>query len=699
MFKILKVKFNDFWDLLLMSSGLSIFYLMFVGLAINQILPIFNINKPLSEFNILSIFTLLNLVLITINILDKNSEVSNKYNVVYHFNENKKNSLYAIFIVIINILFNIFAYIYEYDIIYILAIINLVFLYLIIVYDSSEENKNMYLLIIYVISFSLLLQTILSSKYIIGSDISIEYYVFKITKNNYIWDPFYFGPDVWIGIVNYNSMLSVTILPTIYSYFLNIKDDLIFKIIYPYMLSLVPLILVKIYNNYIKEFNYYSYIAALFLISDNTVFYGVIPLSLTKQITAVFFMLLFFLVLSIDDIKIHYKQILLIIFGLSITFSHYATSYIFIMFVVFGFMFNRFIFKDEIRLTTNVVLLLISTKIIWDSYVTIKTINQIYNLIVTIYIRFISDLLNPAARTEELSIITRQTTSIITIIHRIIFYLVHVFLSFGIVGVFIDKNEDKIKNIYKIFSLFSFLIILTAVLIPSLSVRFGLSRFRSISMFFLSPFIIIGYNSFINGLSNIKDIRNMIINRVNIISYKKRLFSILTLILVLYFLFNVGVVNYAFNDKPLSFTFDSERKKISDNDEILVGYYAQYKPEWDVFSTIWLSQNADSGANVYSDYVSAWHVLVSYGLMDNSRVDQLRNNTILREGNYIYLSYLNVGKDSMALLAPGMNRIVYNTTIFTPIFEVNNKIYSNGYSDVYLCTSNNQNRIVLKEEK
>ena len=700
------IKFSDFFEMLLLSTGLSIFYLMILGLAINLTLPIFNI-VPLTEFNILFTFIIFNFILIIINIGKKGKATNESYELVNFIKRNKGVSLITLIFLILNIMLNILAYFYSYKLIYVSIIFNIVLLYFFIIYKYNEKYKNLYYLIILIISSSLILQNILSSEYLIGADISIEYFVFKITKNNNYWDPYYFDPTVWTGIITYNSMLSVTILPTIYSYFFNIRDDLIFKIIYPFIFSLVPLILIKIYNSYIKDYTHYSFIAIMFFLSDETIFYGVIPLSLCKQIMAVFYMLLFFLMLNNNQIKIIYKQILLIIFGFSIVISHYSTSYIFLFLVVLIYVTKKFMLQDDINLSTNLVLILISTKIIWDAFITIKTVNYLYSIVNSVYNRFIYDLMNPSARNRELIYLTGGTGSIINLIHRIIVYIVHIFLSIGVMSIFINRETGKIKNTYKIISSLCFFIIITVVFVPVISSWFGITRFRSMAMLFLTPFIVIGYDLFLYLLLNIQDIK-LLFNFKNIrlenyikfnASSKSKYLHLLTLLLVSYFLFNIGFMNYAFNDKPISYFFDSDRMALSDDSELVASYFTQLNHIWDVYSASWLKNMGNPEINIYSDYVSAWDVLISYGLMDNVRVDQIRNNTILYEGNYIFMSYMNLDKNITAsfMASKPNSRALYNTSYLYPVLDVNNKIYSNGYSNIYQCTSNDQNIVVFEE--
>jgi hypothetical protein len=77
--------------------------------------------------------------------------------------------------------------------------------------------ENIYPYALYVASVSILLMFSLRSHHIVGYDINKEYEIFQVTKNNLLWNFSSYPHD-------YNSSLSISILPSIISLISNIKD-------------------------------------------------------------------------------------------------------------------------------------------------------------------------------------------------------------------------------------------------------------------------------------------------------------------------------------------------------------------------------------------------------------------------------------------------------------------------------------------
>jgi len=213
------------------------------------------------------------------------------------------------------------------------------------------------------------------------------------------------------------------------------------------------------------------------------------------------------------------------------------------------------------------------------------------------------------------------------------------------------------------------------IVIPNIAPAFKLNRFRTFAMFFLTPLIVTGNKKifgFINRLKKFYFDVNIRINKVEII--------FISMILCLYFVFNIGLVNNIMNDKPISLALDIDRLKDTNDLELKANLYEKYIPEQDYYSTIWLSNNIRDDAIIYSDSISEWHVLQSYGSIPLERIRTLYNDTIIFNGEYIYTSYFT-NRD-------GIFR-VYGLGYYT-LKEINymlfneNLIYSNGKSDVYI---------------
>lgn len=313
---ILKLEKIIFWERLVYVISLSIAFLMFLGLAVNWILPWLHItNKPLSLIPLLLSFDII------LSIFGFIAHKRNK-NFTFKIKFPRANLLNAIFFTIpiifpalsilgANILNNggpnlinmaIFAGI--------AAQIALIVLF------RKRLNENVFPWTIIMMGFSLLLMFSLRSLYVSGWDVFQELEVFKLTKEAYLWN---------INTLRnaYNSCLSITILPTFFSVFTNVNDAYIFKFIFQLIFSIVPLIVYLISRKITN--NFYAFLSSIFFISQ----YQFIIYSswIRQEISLIFFSSLFLILLE-NKISTRVRKYLFIIFLISMVVSHYSTTYL-----------------------------------------------------------------------------------------------------------------------------------------------------------------------------------------------------------------------------------------------------------------------------------------------------------------------------------------------------------------------------------
>lgn len=660
--KLLKLGFKKDIDTFVFSFGISIGLVMVFGLIMNVLYPLVGILEPLSLPPILITLSCMNLLLLFIN-LQQTSETHPR-----SFYAPSKQAYIFFLLLAILPLSGIIGSMYQNNFLLVFMIFIIAACFLLLAFKKGSVPKEMYPFIIFSISIALIFHTSLISKYLLGSDVNIEYHVFKITRMNSFWNPSYFqNITCYRNINNMNAMLSSTILPTIYSNLLNISEDVFFKIISPFMLSFIPVILYRFYE---KE---YTHIIALFsvffFISDDTMFFGIYPINLNRQIFAEIFFILSIFVLFYEDLDQRKRQFLFLFFGSMVMVSHYATSYVYIFYLVFLYVFSRKSLKAKILNSTSLVFLVL-IKSSWDVFVSIHNVRQINRLILNLYDRFIVDFFNPAAQSVELQQLYSPTTSGITQLHRVVFYIVNILLLFGMINVFLKRKTSHIDRKYQTLTYLAFFSILLAMVMPNITNLYKMRRFRTFAMFFLSPFIILGGKSIVTWINRVikKPGSYLRTNDIHL--------QLLSIILIAYFLFNIGFVNYFMQDKPISTPLDINRKKASNDPDILTSFYNAYIPEQDFFSTIWLSNSVTETATLYADHASRWHVLHSYGLFSCARVSALLNTTELGRGDYLYLSHLNVVEGIITLYdgAYPLSEIALNRP---------NKIYSNGDSEIY----------------
>jgi len=391
----LKIRNINFWEYLVYTIGLSVAFIMFAGLAVNWILPFLNItDKPLSLYPILICFDTILLVLWLI--AHKRNE-DHAHVLIFPFEEYKNRRGRGLFkfipkfpslswldriFMIIPIFFPFMAVIGAFllnnhgtNIVTMIMLGAIAVYVFFVVFFRDKLNENVYPWALWMIGLGLLLSGTLRSYYSSGVDINLEFLLSQLTKENAIWTINNFKN-------NYNAMLSITTMPTIISWFSNINNNYIFKLIYPILFSFLPISIYMLSKKYINKL--ISFLASFFFISQPMILSGS-SIPYRQQIAFLFFGLML-LVLFTKEINPKIKNLLFVIFGFSMIVSHYSTAYIalFIFLLTYILIFfyklyeNKKINKErlkpeqrqEFHLTGILILLLLIFGFLWYSQVT-----------------------------------------------------------------------------------------------------------------------------------------------------------------------------------------------------------------------------------------------------------------------------------------------------------------------------------------
>ncbi len=315
---MLKVRRVGGWEYIAYTLGLSLSYLIFVGLAINWIFPWLQItDKPLALTPLLfSFYVTLSLVGLIGYIRNKNIPFTVKFPKL----DRVSNILFIIpttfpilSILGANTLNNGGS---NYLTMLTLGGIAAFVLFVVLIRDKLKEN--IYPWSILMISLSLLLMFSMRSWHIIGWDINQEYEMFKTAAQNFRWSMSDFPRQP------YNACLSITILPTILNAFMDINDEYIFKLFSQIIFSFSGLAVFLFLKKY--AYNVIIYLASFFFIAQPQ--YIMEMPTLVRQEFALLFFILSLLVLFNNAINSKLKNTLFIIFGFSTVVSHYSTAYI-----------------------------------------------------------------------------------------------------------------------------------------------------------------------------------------------------------------------------------------------------------------------------------------------------------------------------------------------------------------------------------
>ncbi len=666
--KLLKPTRTMLVEKLLFTVGLSLAFLMFVGLLINELFFALNVLEPLSPIYLLISFSCLTLFLSVIayrqdlNVNLKQSDFLNLKNLL------PKSVL--IIPLILGIVGSLYSNVYVLS----LMIISIVVLFGLSVFSNKFSSVMSFPLILFLVSLALTIQVLLTSKYIMGFDANAEYYVFKLTANSGHWALLSTTTNL-MPTVNVGSMLSVTILPTIYYVLMNCSGEVVFKSLYPFVFSLVPVALFTVYSKQLGRTA--SVLASIFFVSGSIVFYGVEPLSLDRQIIGTLFLALSILVIMDNSLSGRKRRFLLIVFGGALIVSHYSLLLIYLFIVISLYIILRIKkYPDNILDFKSLVILFIIS-FYWYSY-TNSIFISIKDSVTHIYSSIVTDFSVTASRGLSGSHPVGSNINFAGDIYWVFYILANLFLAIGVVRLFsrlLEKTKKwTIDPKYQIMSIASGFILLLCLIVPNLAPSLNFSRFYAITLLILSPCFVIGGELLVDIAGTLS---KKMTEKHSFGSIKKATKILLFAVIAGYFLTQSGFANIVLGAAPLSFPLDYARASTSPDTITQTNFNTMYIPEQAAFSASWLSIHKIDSVDVFPDDVSGVHALVTCGLISDNLIFTITNNTNALESNYIYLGSLKI------LYGVITSTSSFNASQISALLNQNNLIYTNGDSEIF----------------
>jgi uncharacterized membrane protein len=278
---MLKIREIGFWEYLVYTIGLSIAFLMFGGLFINWTLPLVGIDKPLSLVPLFVSFNIF-LLIFWLIVFTQNKEITLKIKLPKLDWLNKIFFITPVIFTLLSILGAIILNNRGPNYLTIIMLGGIAIYVFFIVLFRKKLNENIYPWAVLMLSISLLLMYSLRSWHVLGWDINQEYLVFALTNSAKYWSPYTSGGA-------YNSCISITILPTIFASFAKINNEYIYKLFFPILFSIVPLMIYLSTKKFLSEG--YAFLTSFFFISQYW-FIAQMP-ALTRQEMAFIFISLF----------------------------------------------------------------------------------------------------------------------------------------------------------------------------------------------------------------------------------------------------------------------------------------------------------------------------------------------------------------------------------------------------------------------
>ena len=682
--KILKLNKIESTEKFVLSVGLSISFLMFFGLLVNNTLLSIGYETPLATIPLLISF---NIAFVILALIGYNI---NKKPLLSIPNLNLSTSEKAFLIV--PILFPALSIVGMYIMnttdnnIILMFLLFLIPIYVIFVCIFNQKFPNrLYPVVIFLIGLSLVLLMSLRSNHIIGVDVHLEYYFFRTTLNNLHWSAF--------GYSTLDACLSISLLPTIYQSILNMNTEFLFKILYSLIFSVFPLAIYVLSKRYILDS--YAFLVACF--SMFQVYFLSVAFNPRTSVAVLFFALAMMTLFN-DEIDPLKKKILFIVFMASCVVSHYSTTYIFIsiMFVSFvgaEIVSKKYTVKRMVSLTLTI--LFFALIFFWYSQVTEVAFNAGLGFLEKT-LSNLSKFFIMESRSEATPILLGYGIMQKNIAYKIEFiftWLIFVFIGIGIITMLRRYKEisvpehnfekpDYLKKQfdveYSTIALACVGLLVIMIALPYLAIGYDIMRLYSITATILAVFFVIGGITIAKKLSLIKEglLGQLFMGKKKIDKRstlqrnqegnRSLAYLIILLILIPYFLC-VSSVIYNITGVPRSILLNSEGES----------YDQLYLHDQESSAAKWLKGHTEEEKlRVYGDRLGSL-IMVSQATASLGK-KAISIIELWKFKGFVYLRYDNVINDRLQI-----QHEYHNLTECQVIFIGKGKIYNNGGSEIY----------------
>lgn len=647
----------------LFSIGLSVAFLILGGLFVNQFGVLLGIRQPMSLVPlilVLNVFSLVGAVLVYL-----------RGGPIRFFNSGfSKASLLVGFFICLPIL-SIFGASFVNSqgnssiLLLMIAVISVLFV--IAIFSRKLIPQEIYPFVLIMIAVAILYHSSFISRYMVqmGSDVALEGYIFETVKSNAYWSPVTPPSWIWAEYGRINSMLSVTILPTVYSTLLNLDVTSIYKILFPLVFAFVPLGLYSFWETYLSK--KYAFIS-VFLFMAQATFYNEMPV-LGRQMIGELFLVFLLLVIVNKKMKRVSKIACFVIFSFALITSHYALAEILLGFLLVAAIYLYARKRPNKIMTVAVVLLFFVMMFAWYIFTSKSAVFDSFLSYADNIKNQLGDFFDPASRGKEVlrGLGLEAPPTIWNAISRVFAYVVEGLIVVGFVGV-VSAHAGLAKRTSRIhlpeetfvFTFTAMALLAALIVVPGLANTLNMSRFFHILLFFLAPLCIIGAESLVRLVFR-KD-REFIVS------------ILLTVVIVTYFLFQTGFVYEIVRNNTNSIPLGGPRM-----DPVTLYFSFGYVNTFNVFGAEWLPRHIDvPRTQIYLDDSSPVTLMI-YGTIFPGYMSWLSNTTIIEPSSIVYLNTLNVVYGKTVNLNTG----VWNSSELYYQLHDSNLVYNSGGNHIF----------------
>ena len=707
--RILKVHNIDKTKFVLYSVGLSIAFIMFASALTNSLLYALKIPQPISPLPLtiaLSIF--ITLLCLIAYIQDKEFQPSG-IECVNTDNLLAPSYPFLLLLPFIAIFGAFFVNFYKNETILIILIFIIAIIAALIAFNKFIPEK-VYPLAIYAIAISIVLHVSLLSPYPYGWNIDNEYYSSELVATSGYWDSSF-------AYTSINSLLSIVMLAPVYTKMLGINITWVFKAIYPFIHSLLPLAIFAACREQMGAKK--AFFSSFFFMSLSG-FFSYMSLFRREQIATLFLALL---VLVMVDKKLTsiQRSSLAIVFVISLPVSHYGTSYLSIMIFLLGMVFlylttnKQTIFNKKISKKTNknttensqknikpsilkwgIILVWSVFMLSWFMFIAGGSSFNGYVNILENSFSSLADFFNPETRPDTIYKtfgMKLPPAAVLGWIYRIIHYFTEAFIVVGFIALVFRPKIFKLKEEYRALLIATALFLFVVMFLPAMGKNWNTGRLYNFVLIIIAPLILFGCEAiwdFIlcliksDGLHSNKKLTPQISNvRLRFHDRDNQTYiKILAIaILIPYLLFNSGFINeIAKNHVDVAGVPRSTPLNLWNNDSM-------YYNEREVSGAEWLDSTSGDrffvvGDAFSTDLLTFWSSRgSSYGV---SRIALEKN---VHKNDYIFFRMWNVEKQEVLVTDPIRETSEYINPEDIPVLcdaiNIRNKVYDNGGAQVF----------------
>jgi len=689
----LKFRAQSMTELLVYSSGLSLSFAMLLALFANIVYPVIGIKQPISLMPLLATMTVVSLLLLAASLKRPMDEVL----VSEEPRISQLHLSYGLLLAMLPVASFFGTHMVNISGNSILLQVLLLIISIIpITAAFGKLPSDVYHFATYNIALAMIFHISLIGPGLNGFDIHEEYYTARLVLDSSYWNP---------NLAHfYNSVLSVQLLAPLYSIICRMKLEEVFKVIYPFLLAEVPLLVYLTAER--KSDRRTAFLAAFFLISLVGFFVEMVYI-LKQQIAHIFIALLAHLM--IDGSKASSgTRVMTLTFFVTLVLSHYLASLVLLAVFASSWL-GRLLWKmlqqrsdlrspkTELTPCSNRVitpaLLLIGT-VLWLSWYIYNSSSIVFAqgvLRIDLLLRTVVYFLDVAG-TPFFTLGFSSARTPLREVTRILYLVFTVLIAVGLLRALLYRQEGRgvgRNDEYLFCSLVSFVLSIAVWLTPWVTASINPNRMFQLTTIFLALYCAQGA----------VDTQRLLLKtwhrlRTGILRFDAcqalRPFSVAV---AMSLLLNAQFFMQIASDNPTSIALSQNVIRFGD-DVSKVDFYTQYVTAEEIFSARFLSRFMVKHAAVFGFYSDIRiHALVSSGLLHKDRVHALgRTGTeLVNEGgalSYVYLRYINtVYKLGTATFDP----LTRKPSIFdlkeVRLLDKANKVYANGGSEILVVVS------------